>query len=169
MHDYVGVPEAALKYGSGPEPVESSAYRVSADDFPRYRVASTLFPPKSAVIVRGELHPLDRPFAPILPTDIWEVRYKFKEYLLVNSLEFDRRDCREGIRHGAPPTINANGTCTFDWCLYISISGEVTGGWDHCVPGGKKIFRPDPELVQKQDWGPQPFFEVIPRTSPQTR
>ena len=169
-YDYVGPPDGALKYGSGFKPVNAATYQVDPVDFPIYRVTSVRLPPRSAFMKDGVLRKFDEPTSAILPTDKWEVRYKFRDFLMVNSLEFDKRVCQElaeqdaalGQRHSR---LKADGTCNYGWCIYISAGGSVTGGWDTCTIGKDKIiFKPDPDAVKLQDWGPQPFFEVIPRT-----
>jgi hypothetical protein len=163
-YDYTGPPDAAIKYGSGPAPVNPALYRVNADDFPRYRVSSVRQPPRAGTVLRGVLREFPEPLAAVLPSDIWKVRYKFKDFLAVNSFEFDHRECLAEHPGGSKRRMKPDGTCQYDWCLYISVNGTVTGGWDNCTLGYDRImFKPDPAAVQLQNWGAQPFFEVIPR------
>jgi len=157
LYDYVGPSDGAYKHGSGPTPVNPGEYQVDGDLFPEYRVTTTRQPPPFALMDKGVLRIFREPTNPILPTDSWKVRYRFKNFLLVNSIEFDRRECRD---HSTIP-LKKDGTCNYDWCLYISEGGSVTGGWGHCTPGGdKRVFSPDPDVVRLQDWGQQPFFSI---------
>ncbi|MEO8132824.1 MAG: hypothetical protein ABI831_02435 [Betaproteobacteria bacterium] len=159
-----GQPDGALKYGSGPVPVNPDMYRVRVEDYPIYQVNSIRKPPTHSFMDNGILRTFDAPVGPILPGDHWVVRYKFRDYLMVNSLEFDQRQCDDMKKRGWGVRPRADGSCNYDWCLYIATSGTVTGGWDTCTLGGNKIvFKPDPDAVRLQDWGPQPFFQVVER------
>lgn len=162
LHDAGGLPDAALKFGSGVKPVDPAIYSAKSSQFPIYRVASIRRPPTSALLVGGILREFHLPDDVIFPDDTWEVRYKFNDFLMVNSLEFDRRQCQRVKRPSNLPSM-ADGRCGYDWCIYISTRGYVTGGWDNCpMPEAKGyIFMPDPDVVRLQDWGPQPFFEVV--------
>ena len=165
MLETVGVqPDGAQKYGSGEKPIDPAVYRVRSGAYPQYRVESARRPPGSALMVDGTLRTSSRPGGEVLASDVWEVRYKFHDFLMVNSLDFDRRFCGRVTRPSNLPMMD-DGRCGYDWCLYISIRGEVTGGWDTCpIEGsGRFVFKPDPDVVSLQDWGPQPFFEVVKR------
>ena len=166
LHNSVGPPDGALKYGSGFKPVNPAIYRANALEHPQFRVSIERQPPSSAFFHQGELRKFPIPVGAILPNDLWEVRYKFNNFLMVNSLEFDRRQCQRVKRPSNLP-IMADGRCGYDWCIYISARGDITGGWDNCPLEGfdKFVFKPDPDAVRLQDWGQQPFFEVVPRTS----
>ncbi len=165
LHTIRGVPDAALKYGSGETPVNLPAYRADPGVYPQFRVASVRRTPNRAMLDNGELRTSSEPAGVVMPGDTWEVRYKFNDFLMVNSLEFDRRFCQRVKRPSNLP-IMADGRCGYDWCLYVSIRGEVTGGWDTCPTKGtgRFVFMPDPDVVRLQDWGPQPFFKVIERS-----
>ena len=159
-----GQPDGALKYGSGEKPIDPAIYRVNPGAYPQYRVEFARRPPSSALMVDGTLRTSSRPEGEVLTSDVWEVRYRFRDFLMVNSLDFDRRFCGQVTRPSNLP-IMADGRCGYDWCLYISVRGEVTGGWDTCpIEGsGRFVFKPDPDVVRLQDWGPQPFFGVVER------
>lgn len=156
------LPEAAYRFGSGAVPIDPRPYRVNAGEFPTYRVSVTRQPPPRAFFMEGKLRTLMRPIGPVLPGDSWNVRFKFNNWLMVHSTEFDRRECTAMSGLGLKVKIGPDGTCGIDWCLYITEEGDVTGGWDNnCRPGDEpRIFIPDPEAVRRQDWGPPPFFDV---------
>src|SRR4051812_40715470 len=95
--DYVRQRDAAFTHGSGQIPVDARRYRVHSQDYPTYRVSEPRQAPTEAFMYGGVLKSFPMaPQAQMLPSDNWNVVYRFGDFLLIYSVEFNQRECAIG-------------------------------------------------------------------------
>ena len=73
---------------------------------------------------------------PIDPTDTWHVTHIFAGRYLIQSDEYNERECRLMAKKRQDGFVNIFGACKrdHDYAIYVTPTGEMSGGWQ-LLPG----------------------------------
>lgn len=131
---YEGPPNDAIEYGSGRAPIDPDKLLVNSDKYPRFHLAQTLSPPAIDYLLFG--HPVEVEMVPIYPSDTWRVTHIFANRYLIESDNYNERECRLMAKKHDDGYVNPFGNCLrqHDYAVFITTSGEVSGGWQ-LLPG----------------------------------
>lgn len=153
---YRAAPDGASEYGSGSGPVNSSRFEVRSDKYPFYAVESVLMPPEAEYC--SKLRCAEVPQVPILPSDKWKVTHVFRGRYLIQSDEYNERQCRLLASEGGYGGYSQLGRfCSprHFFAIYISPEGSVSGGWElfRAVGGwGRKEMYMNPHPSKNIGW-----------------
>ena len=127
MADYNGPPPNAQ--GSGLKPLDPEALRVDSKEYPVFHVTEIATPPLPLSEYKPEFVVAPRRFmVDILPTDKWNVTYKWMNYFLITSDAFIERqcefdsNCNRGVFNKKPQPY-------YFYAIYVNKDGKVSGGW----------------------------------------
>lgn len=126
MADYNGPPPDAK--GAGLKAIDPETLRVNPNEYPIFHVTEVAIPPQPLSEYRPELDLGRRFMADILPTDRWNVTYKWMDYYLITSESFIERqcefynECNRGVFNKKPQPYYLH-------AIYINKDGKVSGGW----------------------------------------
>ena len=127
MADYNGPPPNAQN--AGLKPIDPETLRVNSKEYPVFQVNEVATPP----IPLSEYNPAEfavgnRFMADLLPTDRWNVTYKWMDYYLITSETYIERqcefynECNRGIFNKKPQPY-------YLYAIYVNKDGKVSGGW----------------------------------------
>src|ERR1700733_5473027 len=101
----------------------------------------------------------------ILSTDVWMVTHVFKGLYMIESKEYQERECRLKIDGG--PTLFSD-TCHSRhlFAIYTDPAGKLVGGWQ-LLPGPDKLFSErdvylDPSPDKTRQWPADFGFSAQP-------
>ena len=131
---YEGPPSNAITRGSGSSPVDPDTLQVNSSVYPQFHVLQLLSPPEIKYVLFG--HDVTVEMVPINPSDTWHVTHLFANRYLIESDEYNDRECRLMAKKHQDGYINPWGKCLrqHDYTIFVTLSGEVSGGWQ-LLPG----------------------------------
>lgn len=131
---YEGPPSDAIEHGSGQTPIDPDRLVVNPDNYPKFHVAQSLSPP----IIQYDLFHLKFTIemTTISPSDTWRVTHVFAGRYLIESDEYNERECRFVAKKKSESQINIFGSCLrqHDYAVFVTPNGEISGGWQ-LLPG----------------------------------
>jgi len=128
--------------GSDGMAVKPDKFKVDSSRHPIFHVSNSLTPPDGETYwISGAEYV---PMTSILPSDTWKVTHIYRDLFIVQSEEYNDRQCRyldEINRNPAGGGVNIFGSClqAFEYGIYLNEQGEIAGGWE-LLPGEQKIF-----------------------------
>ena len=128
--------------GSSGKAVNPDQFRVDSDDYPDFRVPARTVPPDAETYWIAGAERLS--MTPILPSDRWKTTHVYRGFLIVQSEEYNERQCRyldEIDQNPAGGGVNVFGVClqAFEYGIYLNDNGEIVGGWE-VLPGKQKVL-----------------------------
>lgn len=148
--DYSSPPPGATEYGSGPRPVYPDTFKVSSDSYPRFRAREDFLPPRPEYCYLDSCTHL--PITSINRSDQWKVKYVFKGLYIIQSDEYNKRQCFYLEQRGSSYAGSMLGYCAMniDFDIYITTDGVVSGGWELLAggfagPEARTYFNPSPK------------------------
>ena len=134
---YEGPPAGAIKAGSGPTPIDPDTLQVNSSKYPLFHVLQQLSPPEIRYLLFG--YPVTVEMIPINPSDTWRVTHVFAGRYLIESDEYNERECRflaKNYPKKNDANVNIFGSCKrqHDYAIFVSPNGEISGGWQ-LLPG----------------------------------
>jgi hypothetical protein len=131
---YEGPPAGAVKDGSGTTPIDPDALLINSNEYPRFHVLQLLSPPEIKYVLFGYAVIVE--MVPIYPSDVWRVTHVFVGRYLIESDEYNERECRLMAKKHQDGYVNPWGKCLrqHDYAIFVTPSGEVSGGWQ-LLPG----------------------------------
>jgi hypothetical protein len=135
-------PRGAVESGTGPHPIDPDDFEVNPKKYSVYRVAQQFTPPDASLCDLGGC--VDTKMAPILPSDTWRITHLVKTHYLIESDEYNDRQCHYLNDHHQNPAgggVNIFGHClqAYEYAIYVTLDGKTDGGWQ-ILPGSQKIF-----------------------------
>jgi hypothetical protein len=141
-------PPGALTYGSGPVPVNPDKFAVDSKKYPTYKANGTIKPPATQYCWPEGCAPIE--MTNILPTDVWVVTHVFKGLYMIESDEYQNRQCRFKLVSagmGAKQNVDGGGMTSFSktctsahlFAIYVDTTGKISGGWE-LLPGPNILF-----------------------------
>lgn len=125
-----------VMFGSGATPIDPDTLQVDSSAYPKFHVLQQLLPPE----IRYKLFTYDITveMVPIDSSDTWYVTHIFAGRYLIQSDEYNERECRFLANRHQGGYVNPFGTCKrdYDYAIYVTPSGEITGGWQ-LLPGSR--------------------------------
>lgn len=91
MAHYETPPPQVGEFGTGRQPAKPDVFEVKSKDFPSYSVTENIKPP--GLTLRSYRNPAVK-FTDFEKTDIWKVTHKIGERFIIQSEEFNERQCR---------------------------------------------------------------------------
>lgn len=145
---YMQPPPGAVLYGSGPVPLNPDQFKVDPDKYPAYVAIEKLKPPTTQMCWPGGCLTLE--MAEILPTDVWKVTHVFRGKYMIESTQFENKQCnlnlgpsilgtRQNPAGGGTTWLSRTCQRAYDYVIYITPDGQVAGGWE-LLPGPGKIL-----------------------------
>lgn len=131
---YEGPPSNALTQGSGSTPINPDTLRVNSNEYPQFHLVQQLSPPEIKYMLFG--YEVTVEMVPIDPSDTWRVTHVFAGRYLIESDEYNERECRLMAKKHQDGYVNPWGKCLrqHDYAVFIAPNGEVSGGWQ-LLPG----------------------------------
>lgn len=134
---YEGPPSNALTQGSGSTPINPDTLRVNSSEYPLFHVLQQLSTPEVRYLLFG--YPVTVEMIPINPSDTWRVTHVFAGRYLIESDEYNERECRflaKNYPKKNDANVNIFGSCKrqHDYAIFVSPNGEISGGWQ-LLPG----------------------------------
>lgn len=128
--------------GSDGVAVNPDRYKIDGSQYPIFHTRKSIDAPAGETYWLAGAEYLA--MTPILPTDSWRVTHTYKGLLIIQSEEYNDRQCRYLDQIGRNPVgggVNILGYClqAFEYGIYVDEQGAITGGWE-LLPGKQKIF-----------------------------
>jgi len=137
--DYVELSGTDKAYIYEERPVYVDKFKVNSKDYPAFRLAgNSLVPPVSKLCTFGGC--IDIRQTKIEKEDVWHVTHIVNGRYLIQSKEYNERQCRYRAKKGSGYwSVNIFNMClrSYDFAIYITPEGEVSGGWE-LLPGHRK-------------------------------
>ena len=137
--DYVEVSGSDKAYIYEGRPVYVDKFKVNSKDYPAFRLAGDLLvPPVSKLCTFGGC--IDIRQIKIEKEDVWHVTHIVTGRYLIQSYSYNERQCRYLDKKGYGDWfVNILNMClrSYDFAIYITPDGEVSGGWE-LLPGHRK-------------------------------
>ncbi len=160
MAHYKKPPDAALTDGTGAEPVKPDKFEVRPEQYPFFNVAAELKPPLPFPGSHTEM-------VEILKEDKWQVTHVIGSRYIIQSKEYNERQCRylDRLGVGSAGFVNLFGTCLrdYDYGIYITPDGKINGGWellpsDEIMAGNRYMYM-SWEASKNQGWPVDAVFQ----------
>lgn len=139
---YEGPPSNAIEHGSGSSPIDPDDLAVSSEKFPQFHVLQQLSPPEIKYLLFG--YEVMVEMIPISPSDTWRVTHVFADRYLIESDEYNERECRflaKNYPRANDAYVNIFGSCLrqHNYAIFVTPSGEISGGWQ-LLPGPQLVL-----------------------------
>lgn len=131
---YEKPPSNAVRYGSGSTPIDPDTLTVHSSKYPLFHILQQLSPPEIRYLLFG--YPVTVEMVQIYPSDTWRVTHVFAGRYLIESDDYNDRECRLMAKNHQDGYVNPWGKCLrqHDYAIYITPKGEISGGWQ-LLPG----------------------------------
>lgn len=172
---YEGAPADAISHGSGSTPIDPDDLTVDSNKYPLFHISQQVSPPEIRYLLFG--YPVTVEMTQIYPSDTWHVTHVFAGKYLIESDEYNERECRflaKNYPEKNDANVNIFGTCKrqHDYAIFVISNGEISGGWQ-LLPGsqlgGSNRYTYLSYAPEKNSgWPPGPIFSATtcPKCTP---